>query len=295
MDQKPAGRPKTAARVKFWRLPDDLATCFTMVYTVRMDVPHGKRVTDYVIPEWANLRFFSLGLPRLETSNGDVLETRSLATGPSSKAMRFELGSTRLWGLGLHPCGWARFVSRVAADYADTARDLRDDDAFASFAPLCDILMDPDLPQEKQFAGIVAHLRRYPERAAVREKVRRVHEAMTDPYLTEVAELARRTGLSTRTLERLCARHFGFPPRMLLRRQRMMRSVSAHMLASGRSWSETIDRHYHDQAHFVREFHTFMGMTPTQYAKLPHPLFAPIMHERQRVWGRAVTAGDPHA
>ena len=42
----------------------------------------------------------------------------------------------------------------------------------------------------------------------------------------------------------------------------------------------------------MHEFHTFMGMSPTQYAAMPHPVLAAFMEERQRIWGSPVQTLD---
>ena len=69
------------------------------------------------------------------------------------------------------------------------------------------------------------------------------------------------------------------------RRQRVMRSLTAFMLSKRRNWSDTIDPHFHDQAHFVRDFRAFMTMSPREYAALEHPILTAFMPERERIWG----------
>jgi len=73
----------------------------------------------------------------------------------------------------------------------------------------------------------------------------------------------------------------------------LMRSLAAFMLEPRASWSAVIDRHYHDQSHFVHEFHAFMGCTPSDYAAQPHPVLGAFMAERKRIWGSPVQTLDP--
>jgi len=108
-----------------------------------------------------------------------------------------------------------------------------------------------------------------------------------------VAELAARAGESTTTLNRLCHRAFGFTPKLLLRRQRFMRSLAQFMLDPSLRWIGALDGHYHDQAQFIREFRRFMGMTPGEYAALPHPVLDAFVNERLRVSGSPVQTLDP--
>ena len=93
--------------------------------------------------------------------------------------------------------------------------------------------------------------------------------------------------MSERSLERLCGRYFGFPPKLLLRRQRFLRSVAQFMAASRRSWSQALDSQYYDQAQFVRDFRSFMGMTPSEYAEAPHPILDKVIAQRMADQGAA--------
>ena len=88
--------------------------------------------------------------------------------------------------------------------------------------------------------------------------------------------------------DRFCGRVFGFSPQLLLRRQRFIRSLAKFMLDPSLKWIDTLDTHYHDQAHFVRDFKRFMTMSPSEYARLPHPILAAAAHARMAVAGEAM-------
>ncbi|MCP5395548.1 MAG: AraC family transcriptional regulator [Sphingomonadaceae bacterium] len=272
--------------VRFFRPPPDLEGCFTTFSRLELTVPDGGTVQDYLQPEWANLRFFKGQPPVSEIPGGPVLENARLtATGPSSLPGRFELGTTRMWGIGLFPLGWARFIGVDASAHANQVVNGETDPVFARFGALADRLFTEDRDDETEFERLVAFFRSVDEPVKDEPRIRAVHAAIVDTDMSTVAELADRAGLSTRSLERLCRRHFGFSPKLLLRRQRFMRSLAAFMLHEGKHWSEVIDNHYHDQAHFVREFQAFMTMNPSEYAALPHPVLSAFMAERKRIWG----------
>ena len=114
-----------------------------------------------------------------------------------------------------------------------------------------------------------------------------VQKALLDPACHAVSGLAAATGMNARTLERFCGEFFGFPPQLLLRRQRFLRSLSQFMLDPSMKWIDAIDQHYHDQAHFVRDFKFFMHMTPREYSLLDHPVLSAAAK------GRMETAGAP--
>ncbi|MDG6080019.1 AraC family transcriptional regulator [Erythrobacter litoralis] len=280
--------------VRVFVAPDDLMPCFSLIYRCEVDLPEGEEIADYLLPEWANIRFSTQNYPIVTLSGtGQDITGPFVATGPTARPLRFRLKRTTIWGIGFLPLGWARFIDLPANDFADTIQVGETSDAFARFAPLADILCDPDGDPDTQFDGMIAFFRDLagPPRDATR--IANILQAMFDPYLTQVTDFADNAGMTKRTLERVCLKHFGFSPQLLLRRQRLMRSLASFMLEEKAVWSRRIDKHYHDQAHFVREFHTFMGMKPTEYAQMPHPMLSAFMVERNRVWGPAIPSFEP--
>jgi AraC-like DNA-binding protein len=280
--------------VRFHRPPQDMQRYFTTFYCVDVFVGGGGRISDYLHPEWANLRFYSGMEPEAAGEDGSKLSnTTFAATGPSSKAVRFSMGTARMWGIGLHPAGWARFVQAPASNYANAVRDGFRDPAFAPFCPLAMSLYGLEPDEAAEYHRITAHFRERMGQTEVEEpRIGAIHTALVDPEVAKVRDLVERSGVSQRTLERICERAFGFRPQILLRRQRFMRSLAQYMLDPSLKWIGAIDGHYHDQAQFVRDFRDFMGMTPREYAALDKPIIGAIMHERARFALAAVQALD---
>lgn len=281
-------------KVRFHAPPEDLRRYFTTFYLTELDAPDGHPVQDALQPEWANLRFFSGSVPDSWIGEGvHVADARFVATGPSSRACNFVLGSSRLWGIGLLPLGWARFVAKPAAAHANLVADGHRHASFAVFAPLADRLFAGGPDEAAELDRIIAFFHNFPPRAVRDEqRILAIHNALIDPELASVTELVERAGTSQRTVERLCHRHFGFSPKLLLRRQRFMRSLAQFMLDPSRNWIGAMDGSYYDQAQFVRDFHEFMDMTPREYAAMPHPVLERFMHERARIHGAAVQTLD---
>ena len=279
--------------VRFFSPPADMEGCFTTFYRMQLTVADGGKVVDHLHPEWTNLRFFSGSAPDCSIPGSPPLAGSPFpVTGPSTLPLRFELGTTRMWGVGLFPLGWARFVGGSAAALTNQVVDGTQHPAFVPFAPLADALYAGPPDDEAEFARLIACFRQLSRPVRDEAAIRAVHRAMVDTAMSTVAELADRAGLNPRTLERLCRRYFGFPPKLLLRRQRLMRTVAAYMTRAGGSWSSVIDGHYHDQAHFVREFQAFMRMGPSEYAALDHPVLSAFMLERKRILGSPVQTLD---
>jgi len=272
--------------VRFFPPPPELDGCFTSFYRATFTITDGDIVRDYLQPEWGNMRFFLGNAPLAQLPGGERLEyARFTATGPSSLPTEFSLGNTRMWGVGLFPLGWAKFMLAPAADLANGLVDGETHPAFANFATLAAELFDGEPDDEKEYQRIISRFRALNRPHPEERRIIAVHAALVDPAITSVVEIAEAVGIAQRTLERLCRRAFGFSPKRLLRRQRFMRSLAAFMLEHGQNWTAAMDPHYHDQAHFVRDFRAFMTMSPREYAALDHPILHAFMHERERMWG----------
>ena len=280
--------------VRFYLPPEDLRRFLTTFYLTEIVVADGGVVTDALQPEWANLRFFSGNNPDCWIESGDHIQRASfVATGPSTRSTNFRLGASRLWGVGLLPLGWAQFIRVSAAKHANLIADGKQHPSFSGFVPLSETLFGAEADEAAELDRLIAFFRaRLANLPADAKRIFAIHAALVDPQVATVAELVDRVGVGQRTIERICQRAFGFAPKLLLRRQRFMRSLSQFMLDPSLKWIGAIDSHYHDQAQFVRDFHEFMGMTPRAYAALPHPVLEKFIHERARVAGAPVQIMD---
>ena len=279
---------------EFREPPAQFAGCFTTFYHLTLDLPEtGALVTDYLQPEWANIRFFCGTAPDAEIAAHKVSGAPFVGTGPSALPCRFTLGPVRMWGVGFLPLGWARFVRLPAAEFANKLCDGAVHPFCAPFRPLAESLFGPEPDEAAELDRIIAFFRDFRAYPLPEEKrIVAIHAALVDPEVVTVADLVSRVAASQRTVERLCHRHFGFSPKLLLRRQRFARSLAHFMLDPTMSWIDALDGQYHDQAQFVRDFREFMGTTPREYAARPHPILERFMQERMRVHGSAVQTTD---
>ena len=279
---------------RFYPPPPELRAYFTTFYTTTLEMPAGERVTDWLHPEWAGLRFITGAAPDAEIAGRPPLPpTPFIAHGPTSTTVRFSAGPMRMWGIGLLPLGWATFVGTSAHEFADVIVDGHGDPAFAPFVPLADALIGGEPNPLAELERIAAFFTARVHPVADEARILACHVALLDPEVGTVAELAEHARLPAYTLERLCRRHFGFAPQLLLRRQRFMRSLAEFMLDPSLKWIGAMDGHYHDQAQFVRDFHRFMGMSPRDYSSRPHPILAEVMRARFESAGAAVQALHP--
>jgi AraC-like DNA-binding protein len=278
----------------FFQPPDEISRFIATFLLVETTVDG--EVTDYLHPGWGDLRFHSVPLIAVVNQAGArVSDTHFTATGPSAKALRFAVGSSRVWTVALLPLGWVRLLGVPAGAFADALMDGATHPFFAMFHPLLQNLFGPEPDREGELARLSAFfmdmLAKAPAASGMEEaRIESIHAGLVDPSLGTVGELVARLGIGQRTLERVCKRAFGFPPKLLLRRQRLMRSLVHFLHDPSLKWIGALDSHYHDQAQFVREFHEFMGMTPSHYAAMDHPILREVVLERARFSGSAVLA-----
>ncbi|WP_374525334.1 helix-turn-helix domain-containing protein [Sphingopyxis sp.] len=284
-----SGPDSVRVATRFFPVSAALAPYCSIIYLTEIDGPPGARIEDYLHPEWANLRFID-GEPSLAAVGGGKAEPMPsfVVTGPTSKATYFAVGPMRAWGIGFLPAGWAKFFAVPAEDLADRSIDGAQHPVFAAHASLFQQLRQANDVEgaakmlDDHFAGKLA--------TAPRDDpaIFAAHAALVDDELTSVADLAAKLGLSERSIERLSRRAFGFPPKLLLRRQRFLRSLARFMLDPTMSWIETLDYHYYDQAQFTRDFRRFMGMSPRAYAARPKPILGAAARARAATAGEAV-------
>lgn len=279
-----------AIDVRFYRLSEELQPYFTALYSFEIDCADHVLVEDCLHPEWAVLRFTQSGTPPFGSITPEAIRPSFpfVISGPTSRAINFGVKKSRIWGLGLQPAGWARYVGQPACTFADRIADARNIDALAVFAPVLEEVRAVAKDADETARRINAYLMEQQVPVAPsHQAIMACQQALRDPEIGDVATLVLRLGMGRRSLERMCARYFGFPPKLLLRRQRFLRSLARFMLEPRQNWTGALDVQYFDHAHFVRDFRSFMGRTPSEYAMAAHPILDRIMAQRMADHGAA--------
>src|SRR5690606_16252746 len=193
--------------VGFYRLSEALQPYFTALYMFDVDCADGVQIQDYLHPEWAAMRFTRGPAPLASFGPGELVrQWPFVVNGPNSKSIHFGITGSRIWGLGLMPAGWAKFVDGRARDFNNRTFDGSCDPAFRLFAPILDMAQDPVTPPETIARRINAYLLKHLHRPSPHEaQIMACHAALRDVDTANVGELGERLGLSARSLERLCA------------------------------------------------------------------------------------------
>ena len=182
--------------VRFHLPPEQLRRYITTFYQAEWTIQDGQRLVDHLLPEWANLRFHSGSLPEGLTQAGMRIANSSfVVTGPSSEAVRFSLGASRMWGVGLLPLGWAKFVRAPAAGFANAVVNGFAHPTFASFTPLARTIFAQDPDPAGELARITQFfLARMDGPVPEEAEITAIHRALVDQDTATVASLASSRG-----------------------------------------------------------------------------------------------------
>jgi AraC-like DNA-binding protein len=246
---------------------------------------------DLLHPEWASAHYTLSGASRGNIVGEPPLPTPDInMTGPTGKAARIFFRELNLVGIGLLPLGWYRLIGCPADRWANKVGQMQGVPEFALFQKIGEEMQG--LTDPEKIAALFDHilLRAITGADSLEIEIENVHEALANPDISSVADLAKATGVGQQRLERLSRRVFGFPPKRLLRRQRFLRTLGAIMMDRDLKWSAALDDQYFDQAHFNRDFHEFMGMSPSQYLAMPRPISIAATRARAKHVGHPLQA-----
>jgi len=165
----------------------------------------------------------------------------------------------------ISPLAWVRVIGMAAGDMADRVAPLPL--PLASTTPdalrfLSRVAM-PDQRDRAAEAWLAHHaIQIEPELVRMADLL---DHKLADPDTLSVAQLCADLSLTQPRLSRLTLKLFGFRPKLLLRRARFLRTLTALDHRPSAQWRDFIDPSYVDQSHFIRDCHAFIGMAPSHY------------------------------
>ena len=282
--------PKAA--VRFFLPHPSLRRAISAYYVVEPP-EDGQEISDLLHPEWANIRVALGGVWTIGGRVGNA-ESPPELYGPTSRAVPVRARGGPGLGVGVLPHGWALLMDGSSSDLADKVVPLASfmgDDAASEFGNLKSLADH----QARADALDRFFLARMAARPPCPEIVDLAHGALMKPEVATVEEFAAALGVSVRQAHRLCLRVFGFPPKLLLQRQRFLRTLAILRQNLDRPWADLIDARYYDQSHLARDFNRFMGMPPSEYFSLTRDMLEPAAVARITSVGQAMQGLQPPA
>lgn len=252
-------------------------------------------VEDWLHPEWANIRM-TLDDPWAFGRTVDELQRlpRAIIHGPTSRPTFVRGHAGRAFGIGILPTGWNRFWQADASAWADR------------FAPLETLMHEDALKLEiaikgaADFEARAAEADRFmlalldgTEPSRFDEQVQAFFQVLIDPASATVEQITSTLGLPQSRLARLSKRGFGFPPKLLLRRQRFLRMLGTLHARPYDEWPDFLDPQYVDQSHMIRDFQRFLGMAPSRYFAMSRPILEAATKGRAELFGQPLQGLHP--
>lgn len=176
-------------------------------------------------------------------------------------------GRVRTLGIRFRPGGAASFLGLSLSELTQNTVDL--DLIWTSLAAGLRGRVDPGASCSRLFAVVEGLLagelsRARTRRRGVPESVKAIIERRGQLSIDRLAE---RAGLSVRQLERRFLREVGLGPKTLSRIVRFQ-SIFPALQRGESGWAEiAADCGYFDQAHMIREFSAFSGLTPDAHLR----------------------------
>lgn len=228
------------------------------------------------LPAFADLMRAELGQIRLVVEGHAINQYQdghcrpgqgAVLQGPTSAPVHYQAnGRLALFGIGLLPRGWAEMIGVPADELADDAVDLAAALPGVRICCLLDALAEAR--DDAARCAIVNHWL-----TGLLDRSRRPATwfvGLADDWLTgspnpDVDALVAASGMSPRSVERLSRRLYGASPKLMARKYRALGAAVRLGTGEARDWADAAGDAFYDQAHFIREFKTFTGLTPARF------------------------------
>jgi AraC-like DNA-binding protein len=230
-------------------------------------------LTDTLRAELPQVRFFFRGQGRFRYGDAAPVDVPDAALcGPTAIAIGFEShGPLAILGAGLLPAGWAALVGEGADQFANTVADL--EHVVGPVARSALLRMQEAAGPRDLVAAADAFFLLLSSRAKPPPLwfTRATDEWLAGSLDPDVGALVAATGMSARQIERLALRVYGASPKVLARKYRALQAAVRLGLAPESGWEAAAAGVFYDQSHFIREFKTFVGMTPKAFTAAGSP------------------------
>ncbi len=256
-----------------WRPAADLAAYVALYWDADLPPFAGGSDIERVLPHGGMQLVISLRDTPMRVFDRDdparcVAAPPLIVTGPADRYSLISRADTaRTVGVVFRPGGAAAFTGCAASDLFDLDVDV----AALWGRALCDELRNRVLsaPTARERVGVLDEVLRRQLRPvpAHREAVAyAVRELQRRPAAARVGDVVARVGLSHRRFLDHFTALVGLTPKRFSRLQRFQAVLRAKAVHDERTWAAlAAECGYADQAHLVRDFRAFAGLTPEEY------------------------------
>jgi AraC-like DNA-binding protein len=227
---------------------------------------------DTVFPSGCMEIIFNLGTGNWQTAAGD-----SFVTTPSIELWGQiirplpikSIGKNTMLGIRLFPHGAAYFLNDKVSLFNNQVVDFRDLSGNAVNTLYSKLLETTSWNKRIALVeGFLLHQLSLSERRL--SKVAVVNDVMNeirqDDFFDNIENVASRYGITSRYLQKLFLQYTGLTPKLYSKINRFQNSLRLVTKKDASLTAIAYDCGYFDQSHFIREFKSFTGITPSGYS-----------------------------
>lgn len=177
-------------------------------------------------------------------------------------------GQGCVFGVKFHPGGFYPFLKQPAAQFANRSVSFREVFGVDSqrledtILPLTDTTQMIALMED----FLCAHLPEPDENVTLIRQI--VDYVIANRTVTKVDDVVERFSISKRTLQRLFSQYVGASPKWVIKRYRLHEAADQLAVSPVRDYAKmALELGYFDQAHFIKDFKTMVGISPLEYAR----------------------------
>ena len=187
----------------------------------------------------------------------------------TSKFSRMLEGQAHAFGIKFTPGGFFPFFRKPLSSLANTS--IAVSDVFGSDVDALESFILSSEDEDAMTAAADAFLlRRMPppdEKVNLARQL--VDRILRERELLTVEDLAARSGINVRSLQRLFHQYVGVSPKWVIRRYRLHELLEQMHSGKKLDWAQlAVELGYFDQAHLIRDFKSITGFAPTEYTDL---------------------------
>ncbi len=274
------------APITYWRADKRFAGLVTGFHRFRIPFRPGATFRDVFFPGDPVIRF---GIEQPQPWSLQIGSRRfdmplASFSGPTNVAGWAQATGGTVVGVGLRAVGWARLFGGDLSGHANRV------------VPLS--ALDPTAERVREALNAGDHPPAVLERwlderlaadRAVDPLVPLLEAAFDDVETMRIEALAERVGMTPRQFAARTRQHFGFTPKLLLRRRRFLRALSGTLDAPPDTAGALLaEAGYWDRSHFLRDAHLFLGCSIREFRQRRGPFHALAMQARAAAFGAAV-------
>lgn len=246
----------------------DLSTLVKCYWTLEAPREENQQ-PQTIVPDGCMEMIFHYGdLYKQYIENGkNILQPRSFVIGQLTKPLEIEpTGETGIFSVRFYPEGFLPFATIPIKEMENKAVSL--EILFGSNGLKIEQMILSTNSTADRINYIEAFLQ---SRLASRETIDRIIKSTVETMLTangqlSVAELSKQGNINRRQLERKFSSAIGLSPKQLSKTIRLQTTLK--MLINKKFTSLTAlayEGEYYDQAHFIKDFREFTGLTPKEF------------------------------